>query len=245
MQTLDDIRTEILRLKWHVAAWRFRRALHRYALTTKAGFNPDQPRDEEGRWVEAEGGEDKTGEGSGTSDATDVSAVERPRPGRISPIGVAVELAQRLIEAFRSENGFRDLFGYSANRAVAVTTVDGETIFGSSGRSPTFSDVDRYDAELMRSILVEKRPDVMNTGNLGQFPNDALFHAEANVLMRAARKSGGSLAGRELEVHVDRPMCESCKRVLPLLALEIGNPTVRFVDNRGTMLVLRDGSWAD
>ncbi len=97
----------------------------------------------------------------------------------------------------------------------------------------------------MRTILVEKRPDVMNTRNLGQIPNDALFHAEANVLMRAARKLGGSLAGRELEVHVDRPMCGSCKRVLPLLASEIGNPTVRFMDNRGTTLILRNGIWVD
>ena len=31
MQTLAEIRTEILRLKWHVAAWRFQRALRRHA----------------------------------------------------------------------------------------------------------------------------------------------------------------------------------------------------------------------
>jgi hypothetical protein len=37
MQTLAEIRTEILRLKWHVAAWRFQRALRRHALALKAG----------------------------------------------------------------------------------------------------------------------------------------------------------------------------------------------------------------
>ena len=137
------------------------------------------------------------------------------------------------------------MFGYSSNRTVAVTTVDGEAIFGSSDRSPTFTDADGRDAERMRGILVEKSPDVMNTRNLGQIPNDALFHAEANVLMRAARKFGGSLAGRELEVHVDRPMCGGCKDVLPLLAREIGNPTVRFVDKRGTVLISCNGSWVD
>jgi hypothetical protein len=148
-----------------------------------------------------------------------------------------------LIEAFRSENGFHDLFGHSENRAVAVTTVDGEMIFGSSGRSPTFTDADRRDAEQVRAILIGKYPDVMNTQNIGQFPNDALFHAEANVLMRAANRFGGSLSGRELEVHVDRPMCRSCEEVLPLLSRELGNPTVRIYDKTDRMLIFRDGSW--
>ena len=48
----------------------------------------------------------------------------------------------------------------------------------------------------MRSRLIERYPDVMATGNIGHKPNDALFHAEANALLRAAEPSGGSLAGR-------------------------------------------------
>lgn len=244
MQSLADIRTEILRLKWHVAATRFQLALRRHALALKAGFNPEQPRDELGQWVDTGRG-DAEDEGEGSADgATDLSGTERRKPGPLGAIGFAVEVAQRLIEAFRSENGFRDMFGYSANRAVAVTTVDGETIFGSSGQSPTFTGADRRDAERMRAILVEKYPDVMSTGNIGQFPNDALFHAEANVLMRAARRFDGSLAGRELEVHVDRTMCLSCREVLPLLSRELGSPTVTFIDRDGFAMTMRNGNWA-
>jgi hypothetical protein len=65
MQTLAEIRTEILRLKWHVAAWRFQRALRRHALALKAGFNPEQPRDELGRWVEAGREEEERDGGAG------------------------------------------------------------------------------------------------------------------------------------------------------------------------------------
>jgi hypothetical protein len=43
MRTLATIRTELLRLKWHVAAIRFEIAMRRHALALKA-FNPDQPR---------------------------------------------------------------------------------------------------------------------------------------------------------------------------------------------------------
>ncbi|ARQ00939.1 hypothetical protein [Pseudorhodoplanes sinuspersici] len=44
MQSLAAIRSELVRLKWHVAASRFQVALRRHALALKAGFNPDQPR---------------------------------------------------------------------------------------------------------------------------------------------------------------------------------------------------------
>jgi hypothetical protein len=126
-----------------------------------------------------------------------------------------------------------------------VTNIDGADIFGSSSKWPSYTDADDRDATQMRAALVEKHPDVMNTRNIGQAPNDALFHAESNILMRAARKYGGSLAGREFDVYVERPMCSSCKKVLPLLSRELGNPTVRFIDKRGTVLTLRGGLWAD
>lgn len=234
MEALDDIRTGILRLKWHVAAWRFQTALRRYALALKAGFDPEQPRDELGRWVETGRSEEEDGAG----DATDISSAERS-----GGLLRAARAAWKLIEAFRSGNGFEDMFGYSSNRTVAVTTVDGETIFGSSGRSPTFTDADGRDSERMRAALVQKYPDLMNTQNLGQFPNDALYHAEANILMRAAKRFGGSLAGKELEVYVDRPLCRSCEKVLPLLSKELGSPTVKIFDGTNRVLILRNGSW--
>jgi hypothetical protein len=80
---------------------------------------------------------------------------------------------------------------------------------------------------------------------LGQYPLDALFHAETNVLLRAARETGGSLAGRTLEVFVDGNTCNNCRRVLGHVARELGNPTVTFINSRTgrVMGVVRDGQW--
>src|SRR5712691_3852157 len=88
-------------------------------------------------------------------------------------------------------------------------------------------------------------PDMMDDDNIGQRPNDALFHAETTVLLRAARENGGTLAGRSLEVHSDRPMCYGCERLLPYLGLELGNPTVTFVDPAGQSLTMRNGAWLE
>ena len=95
----------------------------------------------------------------------------------------------------------------------------------------------------MRSRLIERYPDIMATGNVGRKPNDALFHAEANALLRAAEPFGGSLAGRTIEMRVDRELCPSCRRVLPSLGAEIGNPTVRIIDGPGATWIMRDGTW--
>jgi hypothetical protein len=85
----------------------------------------------------------------------------------------------------------------------------------------------------------------MNVENIGQMPNDALFHVEANVLLRAARKYGGSLAGKEFEVHSDRALCGSCRQVLPLLTRELGSPAVTFIDKNGVALIVRNGGKVD
>lgn len=74
-------------------------------------------------------------------------------------------------------------------------------------------------------------------------PNDALFHAEANALIRAANENGGSLAGQSLVVHTDRPLCGSCDAVLPVISRELGYPTVRFVDSNGIAETLINGRW--
>jgi hypothetical protein len=70
----------------------------------------------------------------------------------------------------------------------------------------------------------------MNTGNIGQIPNNALYHAEATILLRAARENGGTLSGKSIEVTVDRELCGSCEAILPYIGLELGNPTVEFTD---------------
>jgi hypothetical protein len=70
MHALDGVRSELLRLKCDVTALRFQRAMRRYAMALKAGFNPDQPRDEMGRWTDA-GGASVDGDGAADSGALD------------------------------------------------------------------------------------------------------------------------------------------------------------------------------
>ena len=71
------------------------------------------------------------------------------------------------------------------------------------------------------------------------------IHAEATVLLKSAGANGGTLAGQTVEVYVDREMCAtSCRKVLPLLGLELGNPTVTFIDSQtGAKMIMRDGKW--
>ena len=65
---------DLLRLNWLAKAQHFQLALHRHALALKAGFNPDQPRDELGRWTDAgaaRNAEPPRSDGVIVSDATD------------------------------------------------------------------------------------------------------------------------------------------------------------------------------
>ncbi|MEM7192648.1 MAG: hypothetical protein AAF405_07215 [Pseudomonadota bacterium] len=130
---------------------------------------------------------------------------------------------------------------------VATGVVDGEIFMGlNSGALVNYSDRDLGDAIRIRLPLVKKHPKIMQSGNVGQKPNDALFHAESTVLLRAARANGGTLEGKTMEVTVDREMCPSCKKVLPLLGLELGNPTVIFRSMDGRVLrIMRDGAWKE
>lgn len=93
----------------------------------------------------------------------------------------------------------------------------------------------------MRTRLVERYPDIMRLENLGWKPNDALYHAEANALLRAAEAHGGSLAGRAIEISVDRELCRSCEIILPELGAELDNPNVRITDGKGDIWILRNG----
>jgi hypothetical protein len=95
----------------------------------------------------------------------------------------------------------------------------------------------------MRATLIRDHPDVMRTTNIGSRPNDAVYHAETTVLLRAARQNGGMLEGKTVDVFVDRPMCESCKRILPYVGLELGNPTVNFAGRWGKTRTIYGGAW--
>jgi hypothetical protein len=144
-------------------------------------------------------------------------------------LGIMARAAEGLVNAYRSGNLLFDLFGNKSG-AVAYTTIDDKDIFGSNSTSATYTDADFKAAQNMRDSLVEKYPKVMGTDNLGDAPNNALFHAETNVLLRAAQANNGTLAGRSLDIYVDRKMCANCETVVPLVGMELGNPTLTYVD---------------
>lgn len=225
MDDLAALRQGLLRLRSIIAAERFSHALYRHYLMLKAGYRQDQLRDDHGRWAD-EGGSQRP-------QRTRLAANER---GPLGPGGLArmaVELARHAIDAFRDEHIFWDLFRRRVG-TVTTTEIDGVRYFGSNSTAPSYSSTDRREAEVMRDVLIRKYPDIMKTERIGRKPNDAVFHAEANILMRVARENGGTLSGRSIEMYSDRAMCsDSCPIVLPKLGLELGNPTVTFVGPEG------------
>jgi len=53
-----SLRSALLALKWEIAALRVLHAARKVAvLLGKAGFNPDQPRDDQGRWTDTDAGD--------------------------------------------------------------------------------------------------------------------------------------------------------------------------------------------
>jgi len=166
-----------------------------------------------------------------------------PRAGTGTPSFSSPEA----IGSFRSITGMPDVgSGIARSRSdgtVAFTEVDGQAVFGVNSDAPGYTARDEAMARDMRQRLIERHPDVMATGNVGHKPNDALFNAEANALMRAAETYGGTLAGCTIEMRVDRPLCPSCGVVLPYVGLQLGNPTVRFVDPFGNVSTMRHGRW--
>ena len=129
----------------------------------------------------------------------------------------------------------------SASGTVAYIDLNGTPIIGVNSNAPEYTSGDEALALVLRSELIDLYPDLMSTTNLGQYPNDAVVHAEANALLRAAQVHGGTLQGREIEMRTDRKLCDSCEALLPGIGLQLGNPTIRIVDGTGKLWVLRDG----
>jgi hypothetical protein len=150
---------------------------------------------------------------------------------------VANEVA---IEAYRSDRGLFDLFGHRVGY-VAVAKIDGKYYFGTNSNSTAYTPADELAAREMRDAIAKYDPKLRTSGERGQMPADAVFHAETTVLLRAARENGGTLAGRTLEVAVDAKLCNNCEEILPKVGLELGNPTVTFTDSKGRRLTIRDG----
>jgi hypothetical protein len=208
-------------------------AQHRLAWY-RSHYNPNEPRvpagnPRGGRWTR-EGG----------VPGTRLAANEKQGPGFW--LSILFHAAMLAIEAYRSKHGLWDLFKHKIG-TVTWIRLNGKDIFGSNSSSPTYTSVDRAAAFTMRDVLLRKYPELSNADNIGQMPINALFHAETTVLLRAARENGGTLDGLTLEVFGDLPMCNNCKVILPKIGLELGNPTVTFIDNAGLTLTMRDGAW--
>jgi hypothetical protein len=144
---------------------------------------------------------------------------------------------------YRSMHGYPDAGTHRYDGTVAWADMDGQGYLGIASTMPGYTQEDRDAANAMRDRLVQSDPDTMATGNIGHKPNDALYHAETTALTRAARANGGSLSGKEIGIYVDRPMCPSCDKVLPLVSRELGHPTVNFTDIYGQRHLLRSGRW--
>lgn len=107
---------------------------------------------------------------------------------------------------------------------------------------------DRRAADTLRDALKEKYPDDFKGDNLGNMPNNALYHSETTVLLRAARQNGGALTGMNLEVYSDRQLCNNCEKILPYVGVELGNPTVTYLYGpKGSekAKTMRDGRWLE
>jgi hypothetical protein len=153
-----------------------------------------------------------------------------------------------LMDAYRRQQGL-DLLGDPVwsreQNSVSTCQVDGIPYIGVNSNALTYSSPDIRAAERLRGDLIASGQAPMNTEHLGQLPNNAVFHAEATCLLRAARANGGTLAGKTVEVHVDREMCWSCETILPFIGLELGNPEVTFIDPTGYVRRMYNGEWID
>jgi len=223
------------------------------APSQKAGFRVDQPRVPAGQtgggqWVGEGGGGlvhqvGRTGGGRRPPPRPPQPPRRQPPPGighnrppRDPPPPQAI---QQAISDYRFIHnlGGRDVVAYAPGLPEGSR-------FGVNSTANSYEPRDRYEAQRMRDDLIYEYPDVMEIESISLMPNNALFHAETTLLLRAARANGGSLAGLEFEVHVDgRNVCNNCQRVLPYVGLELGNPIVTFVNPSGTRRTMRDGRW--
>jgi hypothetical protein len=175
--------------------------------------------------------------------ALQFAASERPPS---DPRRLLLWLARKAIEAIHRELASRDLFGHHDpdKVSVAVTTMDGKAITGTSSTHGDWHPIDHFEARALRTTIMRKYPHLARQ-NSGQIPLDAFFHAETNLLLRAARTNGRSLAGKSLDVFVDNETCPNCQDILGPVGLELGNPTLTFINSTTgrVMGVVRDGKW--
>jgi hypothetical protein len=208
------------------------------------------PSPERGGWRRPRSGRSRVGRTSEKDCSCRPSSSSGPRKSRRRACSTSAPrcpcATSRACSEYRAAHNGPDLFGNPAGLSerdtVAVVELDGKPVFGTNSEALTYSNADRVAAKRFVDVMVEKYPTTMNVGNIGGMPNNSLYHAESTLLLRAARENGGSLAGKTLEVHVDRILCYSCEAVLPKLGAELGNPTVTFVTPQH-IHVMQNGTW--
>ncbi|OJY43166.1 MAG: hypothetical protein BGP08_21095 [Rhizobiales bacterium 64-17] len=116
-------------MKWHVAALRFEIAMLRHArILRKAGFRPDQARDEQGRWVE-EGRDEESSGDQDIGDALELSAQRKPDGHHFVPRAVVskFELSDDAISEFENAKTgklFAEKHGWSAQHRTYNEAVE-------------------------------------------------------------------------------------------------------------------------
>lgn len=161
------------------------------------------------------------------------------------PADIEWRRAKARLNDYRTHYGMIDLGDRAAvakpEGTAAITYLDRAPIFGINSSSLAYTNSDRDRANNLLGVLVRQNPDIFWEDRISWIPNIAVYHAETTVLLRAAAASGGSLEGRDLTVYVDRVLCRDCEKVLPYVGLQLGNPTVRFIDPYGIIKEMRDG----
>jgi hypothetical protein len=232
-------------------------------------FDPNQPRVPKGNPGGGQWTDDGRGRGEASDQPIRLASKDPPErlPARRGPsiptprspgggrgglLGLLIRLGLQAIGRYLEENRRPDLVGGGSDNVtasgragdgkstVAVTWINDKAIFGSNSGNHGYTAADYSAARTLRDILIRERPDIMDTTNIGGFPNDGLFHAETTALLRAAKANGGTLAGKTLEVVVNGRMCSSCMDVLPIVTKQLGSPTVFFTDLKGVRLTVRD-----
>jgi hypothetical protein len=197
-------------------------------------YNPNQPR--------VPAGDPRGGEWTREGGVPGMRLAANDTRGPGSWLAILLHFGMLAIEAYRSKHGLWDLFRSKVG-TVTWMKFNGKDFFGSNSKSYTYTDVDYAAAVAMRSILLQKYPESIKSDNIGQMPANAVFHAEVTILLRAARENRGTLAGLTLEVVGDGRLCNNCETILPKIGLELGNPTVTFIERTGRTWTMRDGKW--
>ena len=132
--------------------------------------------------------------------------------------------------------------------SVARAVVGGKAMFGvNSAAGKGYSQThDGAVVKAMRGYLHSRYgPRNGSSHYSGRRAQDALCHAEFTVLFRLARVLGGSLRGQKIDMLVERALSSHCKYLLPIVALEMGNPEIILNGPLDDVFVVHDGKPLD